>query len=604
MHRYFPVFWALLALTFLVRADAAEPEPLSEAPVRIAPKSAGVGLRLADLSFTDLNNNSIKLSDYRSARAIVLCLTSTTCPIARKYGPTLVRLACEYQPKGVEFIAINVSQSEPTDDMKAALAAARNAGYQGRYIADRQQTVGRALGARSTTEVLVLDRARTLVYRGAIDEQYGLGYTLEFPRANYLRSALDAVLADDRPAIEATTAPGCALDLRQRESEAPSEPRSSALTYHNRISRLIQNNCVECHRKGENAPFELTTYPDVKSNAAMIKKVVNKGIMPPWFANAQPGTFHNDRSLTQQERNDLAQWIDAGCPEGNPVDAPVVRKWVTGWRIGQPDLILESPQTKSIPASGVVKYQYVTIPTTLTEDKWITAMEIRPSAPQVVHHILAFVELPRNDPRRAQFRGHRGGTNGYFAGMVPGQGHISFPPGTAKLLPKGATIVFQIHYTTNGAPAQDKPRIGFKFASEKPQYEVLTGAASNRFFVIPPNVPAHEIKASHTFFNPTRLLSLNPHSHLRGKAFKYELFYPDGRTQIILDIPRYAFNWQLEYQLAQPLDVPAGTRLEVTGWYDNSKNNPANPDPSKPVKWGDQTWEEMMIGYFTGHLLQ
>jgi hypothetical protein len=188
--------------------------------------------------------------------------------------------------------------------------------------------------------------------------------------------------------------------------------------------------------------------------------------------------------------------------------------------------------------------------------------------------------------------------------MVPGQGDITFPEGTAKRLPKGCVLVFQIHYTVSGTETVDRPRIGFKFAAEAPAYELKTGAAANRTFSIPPNDPNFEIGASHTFFRPTRLLSVNPHAHVRGKAFRYELVYPDGKTDVILDVPRYDFNWQLEYQFARPIDVPAGTRLKVTGWYDNSKGNPANPDPTKVVKFGEQTWDEMMIGYFTGHLLQ
>ncbi len=238
--------------------------------------------------------------------------------------------------------------------------------------------------------------------------------------------------------------------------------------------------------------------------------------------------------------------------EGDIADAPVPRQWVQGWRIGKPDLVLESPVIQNIPASGTVPYRYVIIQNTEKEDRWISAMEIRPSAPQVVHHLLVFMGPPNTD-RKAAAKTFLGGLNGYFAGMVPGQGAITFPEGTAKLLPKGATLVFQIHYTTNGAAAQDKPRIGFKFAPKPPDAELATRAAANRFFAIPANDPNFAITGSHTFFLPTRLISLNPHSHVRGKAFKYELFYPDGKSEVILNIPRYDFNWQMEYTLAKPL---------------------------------------------------
>jgi len=245
------------------------------------------------------------------------------------------------------------------------------------------------------------------------------------------------------------------------------------------------------------------------------------------------------------------------------------------------------------------------VPTNTTEDRWVSAIEVRPTAPEVVHHILVFITFPTGDPRaKGALREFAGGVKGYFAGMVPGQGHVVFPEGTAKLLPKGAVLVFQIHYTTNGKPAQDRPRVGLRFASEKPEYEIVTRAAANQTFQIPPNDPNYAVTASHMFFRPTRLLSVNPHSHVRGKAFRYELVYPNGRTDVILDLPRYDFNWQIEHQFAEPIDVPAGTRLQVTGWYDNSKANPANPDPNKTVRFGEQTWDEMMIGYFTGHLLK
>jgi hypothetical protein len=223
----------------------------------------------------------------------------------------------------------------------------------------------------------------------------------------------------------------------------------------------------------------------------------------------------------------------------------------------------------------------------------------------VVHHTLVFITFPTGDPRaKAALREFGGGVKGYFAGMVPGQGHVIFPEGTAKLLPKGAVLVFQIHYTTNGKPAQDRPRIAFRFAPEKPEYEIVTRATANQTFQIPPNDPNYPVTASHMFFRPTRLLSVNPHSHVRGKAFRYELIYPDGHTDVILNLPKYDFNWQIEHQFAEPIDVPAGTRLQVTGWYDNSRANPANPNPDKTVRFGEQTWDEMMIGYFTGHLLK
>ena len=581
-------------------AAAAAAEGVREGPVVVAARDNGVGERVADLTFADVDGKAGKLSEFSGQKAVVICMTSASCPVARKYGPTIVDLQKRYAGQGVAFVAVNASAADTREKVDSAAAEFRKAGWTGRYVADAGSPIIRALGAASTTEVFVLDRARTLVYRGAIDDQYGLGYALPEPRRRYLARAIDAVLRDERPETQATTAPGCAISPGAKPQSGP------GVTYHNRVSRIVQNHCLECHRKGENGPFELATYDDVKGNAAMIRKVVAKRTMPPWFADASTGhPFRNDRSLSERERDDLVRWVDAGAPEGDPVDAPVPARFVEGWRIGKPDLVLEAPKAQVLPASGTIPYRYVTVPTNLTEDRWVSAVEVRPTAPEVVHHLLVFIGFPQGDPRaRAALREFAGGVKGYFAGMVPGQGHVTFPEGTAKLLPKGAVLIFQIHYTTNGKPAQDRPRIGFRFAAQKPEHEVQTRAAANRTFQIPPHDPNFAITASHMFFQPTRLLSVNPHSHVRGKAFRYELVYPDGKTDVILNLPRYDFNWQIEHQFARPIDVPAGTRLQVTGWYDNSAGNPANPNPDKTVKFGEQTWDEMMIGYFTGHLLK
>jgi thiol-disulfide isomerase/thioredoxin/mono/diheme cytochrome c family protein len=593
-----------IILVLIVRADALRAEGAAESvregPVVVAPRENGVGERIQDISFMDLDGKTGKLSDFKDKKSVVICMTSASCPVARKYGPTLVELQKQYGNKGVAFLAINVGVADSIEKVKAAEADFKKGGWTERYVFDHDGRLAGVLGATSTTEVFVLDRARTLVYRGAADDQYGLGYVLPEARHHYLINALESTLSDEPVLVASTSAPGCVL------AAAGKATADAKLTYHNRISRIVQGHCLECHRKGENGPFELTTYDDVKGNSAMIKKVVGKKTMPPWFADAKAEhPFKNDRSLSERDRNDITKWVEAGCPEGDKAEAPVALKFAVGWRIGKPDLILESPVVQSIPAQGTIPYQYVLVQNTMTEDKWISAMEVRPSTPEVVHHLLVFLAFPPGDPRsKGALRDFGGGLKGYFAGMVPGQGHITFPEGTAKLLPKGATLIFQIHYTANGKAAQDRPQIGFKFAESKPEFEVVTHAASNKNFQIPPNDPNYKIEARYTFKEPTRLLSVNPHSHVRGKAFKYEL-YPDGnlagKADVLLDLPRYDFNWQIEHQFAKPVDVPAGAVLVVTGWYDNSKDNPANPDPSRAVRFGEQTWNEMMIGYFTGH---
>jgi mono/diheme cytochrome c family protein len=455
------------------------------------------------------------------------------------------------------------------------------------------------LKADSTTDVFVLDAARTLVYRGAVDDQYGFGYALPKPRKAYLIDALEAVIAGNDVAVKATSAPGCDLPVKLQEPPAA----AANVTWHNRVSRIVQNNCQECHRPGEPAPFPLITYEDVEDNLATIRRVVQKKIMPPWFAEGGPAIWANHRALSDEDREALLDWIAAGAPVGDHNDAPLARKWVDGWRIGTPDAVYSVEQPIKVAAQGVMDYQHVMVKTNLTEDKWVRAVEVRGTQPQVIHHILVFVVYPKAHPRATEQPRIRGGLTGYFAGMVPGAGVSEFPDGTAKFLPRGASLVFQIHYTPNGETVEDAPRIGVVFADE-PEHEVMTRAAFNRRFRIPPGAADHAVEGVYMFEQSQRIFSFSPHSHLRGKAFKYELIDAAGNSRTVLHVPNYDFNWQLVYQLRQPIDVPAGTRLKVTGSYDNSPDNPANPDPTKWVTFGEQTSDEMMIGYFTSHPIE
>ena len=541
-----------------------------EGPAVLDPREAGVGRLVPDVELTNGEGKRTRLSEFRG-RPVVLCVTGRDCPVSRRYGPVLAALKDEYGKRGVAFAFL--------DAKEPALAA---------------------LGARSSTDCFVLDAARTLVYRGAVDDQFGLGYSLPNPRRQFLRDALDAVLFSARPAVEATSAPGCELPAGAAAAPAAAAPE---VTYHNRVSRIVQRYCIECHRAGENGPFELTTYDQVREHLATIKRVVRRGTMPPWFADPNVGHWTNDRSLSEADREDLLKWIDSGAPAGDGRDAPVERQFVDGWKIGKPDAVFETPYAFKVPATGAMDYQRVMVQTHLPEDRWVTAVEVRPSSPAVVHHVLVFLVYPPNHPRLGEQPRYRDGLDGYFAGLVPGQGHVVFPRGVARFIPKDAILVFQIHYTPNGTATEDRPKVGMVFSDGPPEHELSTRGAFNTRFQIPPGADNHPVSATHLFRFPVRLLAFNPHSHVRGKAFRYEMLYPDGRSETVLDVPRYDFNWQTEYFLREPLDVPSGTRLKVTAWYDNSEKNPANPDPKATVRFGDQTWDEMMIGYFSGYRL-
>jgi thiol-disulfide isomerase/thioredoxin len=569
---------------------------IRQGPKLLKPSDRGIGRRIADLSFSDLAGTERKWSDFADRKAVVVVLTGTGCPLCLKYAPTLAELEARYRDQGVTFVFVNPNASETSEEIEQAV---RTHGFRGPYVRDAKGELTRALDARTTTEAFVLDAARTLVYRGAVDDQYGLGYSLDAPRHTYLADALDAVLAGRQPEIAATSAPGCELFLG---SKAAAEPSVDA-TYHHRISRILQNNCLECHRSGGLAPFSLETFEHVKDYAGMIRSVVERRVMPPWFAaphdpdddqdTQEPAgaRWANDRSLSEADRTDLLAWIAAGLPVGNPEDAPLPRQFPADWMIGTPDLVVQIPEPVSIKATGRMPYQHVRVETDFAEDRWVQAIEIRPTDRAVVHHVLVFVQ------QRGQSRPEIDERSGFFAAYVPGNSHQRYPQGFAKKLPAGASLIFQLHYTPNGTATSDQTRLGVVFADQPPQHVVRNVGIANVKLSIPPHADHHAQHAALNVPADARLLALMPHMHLRGKAFRYDLVLPGGQRRRLLDVPRYDFNWQLEYRLAEPLNVPRGSRIEVIGWYDNSAANPANPDPSQTVRWGPQTEDEMLLGY-------
>jgi hypothetical protein len=318
--------------------------------------------------------------------------------------------------------------------------------------------------------------------------------------------------------------------------------------------------------------------------------------MPPWFADPNHGEFANNPSLTEAQIKTISAWVDAGAPKGDDKDLPPPPKWVEGWTIGVPDVILSMAEEQSVPADGTVPYLYFTIPTNFTEDKWVQAVEIKPGDRRVVHHVIASVTDGNAAPNPTGGRTPRTGSLG---GITPNKTGFVYPPGTARLVKKGSNIVLQMHYTTMGVAAKDRTQVGLVFAKQTPKRVLGGGNALNARFVIPPGASNHEVKSSTTFQEDTYLSALMPHMHVRGKDFTYTVVFPDGTSKVILNVPKYHFDWQLTYELKEPLFLPKGTRLDCVAHFDNSLNNKYNPDPSKEVRWGDQTWEEMMIGWYT-----
>lgn len=573
-------------------SQAVEAAEVRQGPTLLKPGDHGIGRHVADLSFSDLADNQHKFSDFADRKAVVVVLTGTGCPLCLKYAPTLAKLEGRYRDQGVSFVFVNPNASETTEQIQRAI---RTHGFQGPNVRDAKEQFTRAINARTTTEAFVLDAARTLVYRGAVDDQYGLGYSLDAPRRTYLADALDAVLAGRQPEIAATSAPGCELFF----DGADAAESSVEATYHNRISRILQNNCLECHRSDGLASFSLESFEQTKDFAGMIRSVVERRIMPPWFAaphdpdsqDAADILWSNDRSLSETDRSDLLAWIRSGLPLGNPEDAPLPRQFPTEWIIGTPDLVVQIPEPISIKATGRMPYRYVRVETDFAEDRWVQAIEIQPTDRAVVHHVLVFVQ------QRGESRPEIDERSGFFAAYVPGNSYQRYPQGFAKKLPAGASLIFQLHYTPNGTSTSDQTRLGIAFADQSPRHVVRNMGIANVRLSIPPHADNHAQHASLDVPADVRLMALMPHMHLRGKAFRYDLVLPSGQRRRLLDVPRYDFNWQLEYRLAEPLDIPRGSRIEVTGWYDNSASNPANPDPTQSVRWGPQTEDEMLLGY-------
>jgi len=538
-----------------------------------------------DFAFTDIDGKSGWLSDLPPAKAYLIVMREVGCPISGKYAPKTARITKEYAAKGVTVLYLNLNPTNTLEQIRTDEIARH--GFAGRYIHDPEQRIGRVLGVRSTGEMFVLDKDRRLQYRGPVDDQHGITFTRPRVQQEHLTDALKAVLAGKAPKAAEVTAEGCLLGL-DKVATLPEPP-----TYHKDISRIVQANCQTCHRNDGMGPFPLETYEQVNAKRTMIAYMVKQGLMPPWFAHKDVGEWANDRSLSERDLLALVRWADEGGPAGNAAEAPAPRTWSSAWNIGQPDAVVKMATAFPIPAEGVIEYQNFYVKTDFAEDKWITAMEMRPGARQQVHHALVFIEEPGVAPRQQQ-----GGLQGFFAAYAPGAVGVSWPTGAAKRLPKGATLKFQMHYTTNGVATEDITELGFKFMNGPPESQVVTTTAVNVRFEIPPGHPNYEVVAERRLPVAGTILSFFPHMHVRGKAFRMELVLPDGEVRRVLEVPRYDFNWQLAYDPKTPIQVPAGTIVRATAWYDNSKENPNNPDYTKTVRFGEQSWDEMMIGYF------
>ncbi len=395
-------------------------------------------------------------------------------------------------------------------------------------------------------------------------------------------------------------------------------PGPTEITYERDVAPILQKRCQSCHRPGEIGPMPLLTFEQARPWARAIREAVKLRKMPPWFADSQHGVFRNDRALQPSEVDTLVRWVDGGAPRGNAKDAPPLEEFVSGWRIGKPDVVFEMPKEFHVPAEGKVEYQWIMVPTGFTQDKWVQALEVRPGNPEVAHHVVVYAREPsstyaQNYSRNEFFEyigeilktpKRKGRTMissldepDHLHVWAPGADPVVFEPGTARLIKAGSDIVFQLHYATRGKPGKDRSRIGLLFAKEPVKQRVKTvGITNNAKILIPPGESNYKVRARVEVIRPVRVMALMPHMHFRGKSFRYSVRYPTGEFEVLLNVPQYRFHWQTTYYLAQPKVLPVGTVVTLDAVFDNSANNPDNPDPQATVKQGLQSWEEMMAG--------
>lgn len=581
--RGFSVFAAMLTYVAVFSACPVRGNDAAEK------SSASIGRPIADFTLRDYHGKEVRLSDFADSKVVVVAFLGTDCPLIKLYAPRLDELSKKYAEQGVTLIGINANRQDPPRKIGAF---ARQYGMEFPILKDPDNAIADLFGAERTPEIFVLDADRTIRYRGRIDDQYSFTTSTGYGRPNLTRSdlgaAVDELLAGKDVSVPVTEAPGCLI------GRVPKVEPHGEVTYSNQIARIFQQHCVECHRPDEIGPFPMTSYEEVLGWGEMILEVVQDGRMPPWHANPAHGDFRNVRRLSPEEKELIATWVANGQPEGDKAELPEPRMFASGWQIPEPDMVVYmADEPYQVPADGVVDYIHYTVDPGFTEDKWVKAVEARPDNRGVVHHII--VTIVRPDETSELSFSRSGGLCGYAPGMQAKQ----YPEGVAIHVPKGSRLRFQMHYTPNGTACEDRSSVGMVFADPATiTHESVGGVCGTTRIKIPAGAADHVIQATHKLRKDTLLTSMMPHTHVRGRSFRYEVEYPDGTQEVLLDVPNFDFNWQLWYELAEPKLLPKGSVITTTAHYDNSTGNVFNPDPNIDVTYGDQTWEEMMFGWY------
>ena len=531
------------------------------------------GSRVENFRLMDHQGASHELHYFADAPAIVLMTHSTSCSTMPQSLQSLTSLQTQFSPAGAEFMLINSDLRDRRTTVASSVADADLP-----ILLDPTQIIGESLGADTAGETLVVNpRDWTLAYRGDVTGA---------AQAVAQLVAGDEVSVDSQPVASAD----CAVDFPELARRAEHKNISYAKT----IAPMLNDNCVSCHREGGIGPWAMTDYNMVRGFSLMIREVVRTQRMPPWHADPHVGEFSNDRSLSDDEIRTLVHWVEAGAPRGEGADllAENSQSWPI-WAMGEPDVIIDIPP-EDVPASGVVDYKYKMVSNPLDKDVWVKAAEIIPGDRSVLHHVItSFGELETEGRRAGRLKR---GTGGGLGGYVPGAEGKPFPDDTGILLPAGATIEFQMHYTPAGLVTTDSSRMGLYLHEEPPEYKLDSMVLLNPRILIPAGAPNHAEVMVRTFDQDVLVYSLLPHAHYRGKASEFVAHLPDGTQETLLSVPRYDFNWQTNYDLKEPRFLPAGTKMVHRTWWDNSARNPANPDATRDVPWGQQSWDEMLFG--------
>jgi hypothetical protein len=517
-------------------------------------------------------------------KSIILFFTGNGCPIARQSVPKLRAIEKRFAKEGVTVWAVNSYPGDTREEIGKEVREFRFGHIP--VLLDQTQVLALSLDVQRTAEVVAIStKDWKPFYRGAIDDQLTEGAQKPEGQNKYLENALKQFLAGEPVSTPRTAAKGCLIAF-----EKVSDREDGAVSYSKQVAPIIASKCAGCHRPGDIAPFAFSNYSKVKNKARMIEEVIATKRMPPWHADPLYGHFENDRSLTAKEAQTIIRWARQGAAQDEGEDILTAHaEPAPEWPLGKPDYILKLPKPEMVPATGILEYRHIKIPNVVPQDCWLSAIYVKPGNRKVVHHVILRAKSEGNDDGSGRGVG--------IVGWAPGSNPAPFRDGVGRFLPKKSTFDVEMHYTTMGSEQTDQTEIGLYVLPSKPKLDVKVAAAINTDFSIPPSEGDSRTFATHGFQHDAILYSLSPHMHLRGSWFKYEALYPDGTREVLLSVPHYDFNWQTQYRFVEPKHIAKGTWILCTGGFDNSAKNPSNPDAKKRVGWGDQSFDEMFIGF-------